>query len=496
MTLSAENGTQDYKMTKRFLNIAKTLKPKLIHSNARKTFSNRVLKTSEPFVVDFYNHYTGYVSLDFDFVGSPVDAPILLKIKFCEHKDELKENSDDYHGWVSKSWIQEELIHIDNLPSALKLKRRYAFRYISVELIASSSRYDVLLNGIELDSVSSAGNFDEIVGDSELEKRIDVVALRTLHECMQYEFEDGPKRDRRLWLGDLRLQALTNYHTYKNYDLVKRCLYLFAGTTDKNGRIAPCVFTSPKVIADDSFILDYSLLFVSTLKDYYENTHDEKTLQDLLPVATKQIMNARGYFVNDVLADKNELGWCFLDWNLNLNRQCGEHAVYIYAEKDLISLYKEIGLSTDELEIDLKNKIKAGFEAFFDKKLGVFVSGETKQISFASNVWMILANDFSEEENRKIFENLDRLSPEPMVTPYMYHHYIEALIKSGLLDKARKKMNEYWGAMIDDEADTFYELFNPMNKEESPYGGKAVLSYCHAWSCTPSYLLRHYFLKK
>ena len=38
------------------------------------------------------------------------------------------------------------------------------------------------------------------------------------------EAEDGPKRDRRLWLGDLRLEALANYETYRNFDLVKRLL--------------------------------------------------------------------------------------------------------------------------------------------------------------------------------------------------------------------------------------------------------------------------------
>ena len=42
---------------------------------------------------------------------------------------------------------------------------------------------------------------------------LDRVSQRTLRDCMQTVFEDGPKRDRRLWLGDLRLQALANYAT-------------------------------------------------------------------------------------------------------------------------------------------------------------------------------------------------------------------------------------------------------------------------------------------
>lgn len=58
---------------------------------------------------------------------------------------------------------------------------------------------------------------------------IDNVAVLTLQNCMQEVFEDGPKRDRRLWLGDLRLQALVNDVTFARHDLVRRCLYLLPG---------------------------------------------------------------------------------------------------------------------------------------------------------------------------------------------------------------------------------------------------------------------------
>ena len=51
---------------------------------------------------------------------------------------------------------------------------------------------------------------------------------KTLKGCMQDVLEDGPKRDCRIWLGDLRLQARANYYTFKNYDLTKCCMYIFA----------------------------------------------------------------------------------------------------------------------------------------------------------------------------------------------------------------------------------------------------------------------------
>ena len=43
------------------------------------------------------------------------------------------------------------------------------------------------------------------------------------------------------------------------------------------------------------------------------------------------------------------------------------------------------------------------------------------------------------------------------MTPYVHHYYIEVLVKYGLLEEARLAMDEYWGAMVNDGADTFYE---------------------------------------
>lgn len=57
-------------------------------------------------------------------------------------------------------------------------------------------------------------------------------------------------------------------------------------------------------------------------------------------------------------------------------------------------------------------------------------------------------------------------------------------------------MRQYWGAMAADGADTFYELFNLKNPDESPYGSSIVNSYCHAWSCTPVYFMRRHKLLK
>ena len=128
------------------------------------------------------------------------------------------------------------------------------------------------------------------------------------------------------------------------------------------------------------------------------------------------------------------------------------------------------------------------------KKKNVFVSGKEHQISWISQAWMTLADVFDKEKSRMIMldilENKEALG---VLTPYAYHHVIEALLHVGEKEKALELMRTYWGGMIELGADTFWEAFDPEDPLASPYGNMQVNSFCHAWSCTPAWLLREYF---
>ncbi len=131
---------------------------------------------------------------------------------------------------------------------------------------------------------------DYSISDPVLQRIYDI-SLKTLKECEQNVFEDGPKRDRRLWIGDLRLQALTDYKTFNNTDLVKRCIYLFAGYRLDSGRVAPCVFPDSPPYIDSWYFQDYSLFFISCLYDYMRSNGDIAMIEELYPIAQEQ-MNA------------------------------------------------------------------------------------------------------------------------------------------------------------------------------------------------------------
>lgn len=109
----------------------------------------------------------------------------------------------------------------------------------------------------------------------------------------------------------------------------------------------------------------------------------------------------------------------------------------------------------------------------------------------ATQVWMALADVLDPQETKELMEGSDRFLNGPgMVTPYMHHYYVSALLRSGLIEKAKEHMLSYWGSMVEAGADTFWETWDPENPEASPYGGKVINSYCHAWSCTPMIWIR------
>lgn len=451
--------------------------------------------------LDFGNHCVGYVSFDISYVGSPPDAPAHLKLKFGEHICEIGEDSEDYTGDLSPSWIQEEYIHIDVIPSRVTLPRRYAFRFMEIHVKGVSKKFKVNFSNVVCETVTSANmeNIKPLQAASKEISDIDYVSLKTMRDCMQDVFEDGPKRDRRLWIGDLRLQALTNYYTFKNNYLVKRCMYLFAGAANDNGSIPACLYTKPYVLADDIFLFDYSLFFISCLHDYYFATKDSAVLDDLWEVAYRQIeISAERIGENNIVKDSTDW-WCFIDWNDELNKQSGAQAIFIYTLKQALSLAK---VCADKEQIHYIERLivklsEAASKYLWDEEKGFFVSGSDRQISWATQVWFILAKVFDNEKNKKLISNLIAKNPNiKMNTPYMYHHFVEACMLCGMKDTATEVIKNYWGEMVKDGADCFYEVYDPKNKMHSPYGSPVINSYCHAWSATPSYFIRKYLIKE
>ncbi len=470
--------------------------------DAEEYCSSLRMKKGDSITVDFGTHYVGYISFDIKSHRRPPDAPLYFHIRFGENAYEMTEDAADQNTGLSYSWVQQEYMHIDLMPCRVELPRRYAFRYMEITVVAASACYEVSFENFELNAVSSMDISSVVPLNSKdkLLNKIDEASIRTMVNCTQDFYEDGPKRDRRLWSGDLRLEALVAYDIFKNYDVSKRCLYLFAATVNDDGQIPACLYTKPKIMADDIYMYDYSLFFVNELLDYYKASGDKETALDLYETAINQIKCAMRSFDKDglYLDDKEDCfaNGCFLDWNSKLNRQAGAQGIAIYAIKAAIELSVLLKKDTAYLEDRLECITTAAVKFLWDDKKGVFVSGSKRQISYASQVWMVYAGVFDKVKNAEILRKIAGYkNATGMVTPYMHHHYTEAMLMCGMKKEALSHIKKYWGGMIKLGADTFWEIYSPENPYHSPYGSStAINSYCHGWSSTPAYLIRKYNL--
>jgi len=451
------------------------------------------LNTGDEVILDLGTHCVGYLSFGCEVVGSPQDAPVHLQFIFGEITAEVAEDFADYDGWLSSSWLQQEHRYIDVLPEKIQLSRRYCCRYVKVRVVATSKKFGIRLNDISFNCVSSAKQLPALERFSDpLLQKIDDISVLTLKNCMQSVFEDGPKRDRRLWLGDLRLQALVNYQTFQQDSLVRRCVYLFAGVTREDGMVAANLFMQPDVIADDTYLLDYSLFFVATLADYLSHSGDQETAKDLWPTAWRQIELAVQRLDPDDLLQDSEQWWAFIDWHEQLNKQAPTQGVFIYCLQKALSLAKAVAPESIAVIEQLQHRLKsASMKHLWHPESGFFTSGKDKQVSWASQIWMILAGVGDEAFNRALLNRLSSDAPAiTLQTPYMMHHYVEALLKCGQRAGAEQAIKNYWGEMVNQGADTFWEVFSVEHPTLSPYGSHLINSYCHAWSCTPAWLLR------
>lgn len=459
--------------------------------------SNRLLHKGDQFILDFGGHRTGHLQFRLIGEGRSVDSPVRLKLTFGEVPGDVAEPLYPYRGSLSSAWLPEEIITVDFLPQLVHLPRRYAFRYVKVEVLDTSPNYGIRF--LDTSAIALTSSSDQLkplpAGTPDWIRRVDQVSTATLRDCMQTTFEDGPRRDQRLWIGDLRLQARASYVTFPNHDLVKRCLFLFAGLPqESDGFLPACIFEKPTPSTTATFILDYAALFGAIVLDYARATNDLETAKELFPVAYHQI--------ELLFANVDESGifqippqtWAFIDWNSQLDRAASMQGVMIYAGRRLCELAALVGETATVQRISslLDKMTTAGHDRYYSAAKKVCVSGPGQQISWASQAWLTLGGCLTKDEavgalHRAVID--DKTSIQP-TTAYLYHHVVEAMVECGMRKEALDLIKSYWGGMVNDGADTFWEAYDPKDSLFSPYGDVHINSFCHAWSCTPAYFFR------
>lgn len=473
---------------------------KITTGSPMRIFHQTSLKAQPGFIIDFGEHITGYFTFAVSPLNQTPDAPARIKFTFGEVPSEIMTPFDPYPGGLSRAWLQDEIVTVMTVPDTITIPRRLSFRYVKVELLHAPN-YDFVISEMSCKAMTSASSIPEPLpsGVSSIIKDIDRVGLNTLRECMQTVYEDGPKRDQRLWIGDLYLEALANTYSYGQHDLTKRCLYLLAGLADESGFLNGTVFEKPYPHAQaKQLLLDYALLYNVAVRDYVEATGDYDTANDLWKVIKKQLDIVDVYVRDNGLMDFEKASkdwWIFIDWRDGLHRDAALQGVSIYGLKQTYELAKLLGKEKELAHVpELIKRMSDGARKYmYNKQTGLFTGVENKQVSYHSQLWMVISGVLGKAESQRALKALKNM-PDVIHTgtPYAYHYYIQALVNSGMNREAKAALVEYWGGMVRKGADTFWEAYDPLNDFISPYNFFPMNSYCHAWSCTPVYFIRKY----
>lgn len=320
--------------------------------------------------------------------------------------------------------------------------------------------------------------------DNERLNRIWETGAYTVHLNMQEYLWDGIKRDRLVWLGDVHPEVMTINTVFGDSEIVRKSLDFGRDTTPLPGWM--------------NGMSSYSLWWVITHRDFYLYHGDFKYLKEQQPYLSGLIDQLISKIDNN---GKEQLdGGRFLDWPTSENPDVIHSGL-----QSLMVMTIQAGKEIAEWLNDKQLKLKCENVLLALRKHLPEIHGNKQAAAL-----LALANIITPEEaSRVLLEG----GANNFATFYGYY-MLEALARDGKYREAMNIISDYWGAMLDLGATTFWENFNyderlnasPIDQLPIPTkfnihadGGAHCYiglraSLCHGWASGPTSWLTSYVL--
>ena len=356
------------------------------------------------------------------------------------------------------------------------------YRFVCIEVADENAWIDLAaVRGIlTLRNIPYLGNFG--CEDKRLEQIYNVSAY-TVHLCMQNMLWDGIKRDRLVWIGDTHPEMLAIRSVFGENEVIDDALKFIARTN----RLPewPNKHTT------------YGYWYLMILWDWYWYTGKEELVwelknywKELVEQLIGQVHEGSAELLNE---EEFKCGF-FIDWP---TKGCEEAKAGTYA------LFRLALLSSAKLceltgESELENRCLEVAELLSQKKLP---HNDRKQIV----ALMQLAGMLDSETAGVV---LTKDGGKGMST-FMSYYILSAVADTAGIDPAIEMMEEYYGAMLDAGATTFWEDFDlewalesaridelPSQDGYDIHGDNGRFCYqgmrhslCHGWSAGPAAIL-------
>ena len=315
--------------------------------------------------------------------------------------------------------------------------------------------------------------------------RVFETAVRTAHLCSQDYLWDGIKRDRLVWQGDMHPEVATLLAVFGGTPVIRQSLDYMIVTTPTdcwmNGKPSYTMWWI--LCLRDDWMTTGDLGFVRRHADYFR-----KTVRHLCDSVKDD---------GDWLFPNSEQG--FLDWPTEHNRpavMAGMRGLYVWS----LSAAEELGRALGDGETS------AACDAAVTK-----LQAKRPSPAGAKSAAALLALGGVREPKKMFAETLGKDGMAGVSTFYGYY-MLEAMSAADENLRALDTVRDYWGAMLDMGATSFWEDFNvawtnnatrldemPRSDKKDIHGDFGEFCYigyrhslCHGWSSGPaSWLIRH-----
>ena len=350
------------------------------------------------------------------------------------------------------------------------------FRFLRIDLVTTGTASLEFVRAVELmRPMDRLGAFK--CSDERL-NRIWETALRTVHLCCQDYLWDGIKRDRLVWMGDTHPETMAILNVFGAQSILPESLDLMAAVTKPDEWM--------------NLMGPYTLWWVRNVAEWYRFTGDKEYLRK-----HHGYLKATFAHLEKYVTPSNTLEGIrhpFLDWPTEHNRE----AVHAGMQSLALVTWREGAFLADALG-------DAGFAtqcrrtaARFETLRGRLEPHGSKQAA------AMLALSGLRDPKEMFAQVLGRDGVRGMSTFYGYY-MLEAMSAAGENQFALDAVRNYWGAMLDVGATSFWEDFNVgwtnncFRIDELPVAGKKDIhgdygefcypgfrhSLCHGWSCGP-----------
>ncbi|MBK1877432.1 MGH1-like glycoside hydrolase domain-containing protein [Pelagicoccus mobilis] len=432
--------------------------------------------------------YGASPELVFDFEKEVVGRPeikisgdeAIVEVWYGESLDCYRTDVVKFHGSV-REW---------------KAYHRRAFRFIKLVIIQQSGPICIESVAHHNEMYSFPATEYRGVEDDFLKQIIDVSDY-TLRISSSQHFEGCPLREPDLWTFDARIMALMSMYLYEEDPLGRKSIEQLFALQNPQGRV-PCV--GPR--ENGQYLPDFQLHLCIMLHEQYLFNGDLEFIKRWYPSAKLADTYIRRYFTGEFI-NLTSQETPFFDWGVGierLGRTSFIQALYVQHLEAMAAMAELCGEASDAELFGghVKTLRTRTHEVFFEAEKGLYREVHPSEgefsASFQSNMMLCAAGIPDQELGRSILEKL--LEPDAYVLPYGPSFYLivfEALERYGMGDRVPEVLNRYWKPMLDRDAKTWWEVFDPNTSDDiypHPFLGNTPtlemdwipVSHVHAWS--------------